>query len=364
MRDGLGFVVRRLGVVVLTVGMAAGAAAGEESWRPRPPMPDDADWVQLTSGEWLRGEIVAMYQESLEFDSDKLDDLTLDWEDVREIRTAQVVQVRLEDRRVATGRLLVEDGTVRVLGPAGFEAPASAVLSITPGEPKEINYWSGGASVGVNLRSGNTEQTETNGSVRILRRTPKTRLALDYLGNFSRTDGTTTSDNQQAAATWDLFLSNRVYLRVLDAEYYRDPFQNISRRWTLGAGAGYQLVDTPKIGWRVDAGLAYQQTRFHTVPDDAPPTAETPAVRLGTRYDHELSGWLDLYVDYRLFLVDRESGTYTHRFHTGLEIELLGDLDLTLGWVWDRIQDPQPASDGTVPEKDDFRTIFSVGYSF
>ena len=61
-------------------------------------MPDAFDWIQLTSGEWLKGELIAMYDGSLEFDSDELDNLTLDWDDVRQVRTRRVVQVRFRDR--------------------------------------------------------------------------------------------------------------------------------------------------------------------------------------------------------------------------------------------------------------------------
>ncbi|MEN8164305.1 MAG: hypothetical protein ABFS37_09260, partial [Acidobacteriota bacterium] len=32
-------------------------AEESESWKPDPPMPDKFDWVQMTSGEWLKGEI-------------------------------------------------------------------------------------------------------------------------------------------------------------------------------------------------------------------------------------------------------------------------------------------------------------------
>ncbi len=349
----------------MAVLLAAGVAvAGEGSWRPEPPMPDDADWVQLTSGEWLRGEVIAMYEDSLEFDSEKLDELSLDWEDVRQIRTAQVMQVRLEDDRVVTGKLLMEAGKVRVLGTEAVEVPSSSVLSIIAGEPREANYWSGRLSAGINLRSGNTDQTETSGALHFLRRTPKNRLGLTYLGNFSRTNGTTTSENQQATVGWDWFLTHRVYLRAVSAEYYRDPFQNIGHRWTLGVGAGYQIMDTPKTEWSVDVGLAYQRTSFDTVEEGTPRTADTPALRVGTRFDRELTRWLDLFVDYRFFLVNEESGTYTHRFHTGIEVELVGNLDLDLSWVWDRIQDPRSNADGTLPERDDFRTILSVGYSF
>lgn len=92
------------------------AEEGAPSWQPPPPMPDDFDWVQLTSGEWLKGEIVAMYEEKLEFDSDKLDLQSLDWEDVKELRSAGPMQVGFGDRSVVDGKILVDEETIRFVG--------------------------------------------------------------------------------------------------------------------------------------------------------------------------------------------------------------------------------------------------------
>lgn len=50
------------------------------TWKP---IVAEFDWVQLTSGEWLKGEIKSMYNESVEFDSDKLNLLRIDLQDVK-----------------------------------------------------------------------------------------------------------------------------------------------------------------------------------------------------------------------------------------------------------------------------------------
>ena len=63
---------------------------------------------------------------------------------------------------------------------------------------------------------------------------------------------------------------------------------------------------------------------------------------------------IDFNVNYKFNVVNKESGTYTHNAKAGLEIELTGRIDLDLSVVWDRTQDPQPTSDGSVPEQDDF----------
>ena len=348
---------------MLAVGPAL-AEEGEKDWQPPPPMPDDFDWIQLTSGEWLKGEIIAMYEDSLEFDSDELDDLTLAWEDIQHIRTAQIMQVAFLDGTIATGKLLVEGDDVRITGDEDYRNTRSQVLSLTAGAPKERNYWSGKLSAGLNYRTGNTEQIEFNAKAHFKRRTPANRINFDYLGNFTESDGITIADNQRASFGWNLFISKRFYFTPVYGEYFRDPFQNITSRWTLGAGLGFQIVDSSKITWKVDAALAYQRTSFDDVAEDEPATADTPALVIGTRYDNDLTGWMDYFFYYQFFVVNQESGTYTHHLMTGFEFDLFGDFDFDVSWVWDRIQDPRMGADGTFPEQDDFRTIIGLGFSF
>jgi len=352
--------------VSATLATATFAIADEtkESWQPPPPMPDDFDWVQMTSGEWLKGEIIAMYKDTLEFDSKEFDLQKLDWEDIAQIRSARIVQVAFENDTVATGKLLVDGDSVRVLGEADRTSSKADVLSITAGVPKERNYWSGKFGLGINLRTGNTEQRESNTNLAMTRRTPKNRIGINYLGNFSESDGTTIADNQRAAVDWNRFVSKRFYVTPVNGVYYRDPFQNIGSRYTLSVGAGYQIIDSSKIDWSVDAGIGYQKTSFDDVLEGELSSADTPAFSAGTRYDHELTGWMDYFFDLTFFVVNEESGSYTHHLFTGFEFEFFSDFDFDVSIVWDRIQDPRQNSDGTYPKKNDFRTIFGVSYSF
>ena len=63
-----------------------------QAWEPPPPLPDEFDWIQLTSGEWLKGEIKRLYERKLEFDSVKLDLQEFDWKDVKQVRGASNFQ--------------------------------------------------------------------------------------------------------------------------------------------------------------------------------------------------------------------------------------------------------------------------------
>lgn len=67
-----------------------------QPWEPPRPAADQFDWIQTTSGEWLKGELKVLYREKLEFDSDELDLQELDWEDVKYVRGHRIFSVRLE----------------------------------------------------------------------------------------------------------------------------------------------------------------------------------------------------------------------------------------------------------------------------
>ena len=353
-------------IIVAAVFVAAPGFSGEEAedWTPAPPMPDEFDWVQMTSGEWLKGEITAMYNDTLEFDSDEFDNQSLDWGDIRLIRSAQICQVRFLDNAIATGKLLLEGDTVRVMAEPVVEYDRSQVLSITPGIPKGSNYWAAKISAGLNIRTGNSEQVEYNAKANVIRRTPKSRINIDYLGNFSESDDISIADNQRLNSNWDKFISDRVSWTPLSLEIYRDPFQNIARRYTVGVGLGYTLIDSGKVDWDVSGGIAYQGTNYDDVLPDEDDTENSPALVFGTKYENEITGWMDFHFDYNFYIVSEDAGTYTHHLLTGFEFELTNDFDFNVDWVWDYIKVPRQNSDGTFPDQSDFRMMFSLGYSF
>jgi len=340
------------------------ALATEDGWQPPPPMPDGFDWIQTTSLEWLKGEIIAMYDAELEFDSDEFGVQHIDWDDVQEIRSAGTMQVGFENDTIAVGRIFVDRETVRIMGNDDQQFARSGVLSIVAGAPKERNYWSIKASLGANLRQGNTEQIETTTKANLIRRTPKSRINMDFLSTFNQTDGDTAADSQRASAGWNRYISKRFFWSPAYADWYRDPFANIAQRWTLGMGLGYELVDTSTITWEVNGGLAYQATTFDSVKEGEDGSAGTPSLVMGTVYDHELTKWMDFVFDYRFFIVNRESGTYTHHMITGFELELTRILDLDISFIWDRTQNPKPGAGGVVPEQDDIRLVLFVGFDF
>ena len=73
---------------------------------------------------------------------------------------------------------------------------------------------------------------------------------------------------------------------------------------------------------------------------------------------------MDFLTEYQLQLTDDESGSSNHHLEIAFETEITNRLDFDIRWVWDRIHDPRPSSDGSVPEQDDVRLVVALGFEY
>jgi putative salt-induced outer membrane protein YdiY len=362
------FCLRALALAVGLFATTAVAVAGEDQdWQPEtpaPPMPEKFDWIQLTSDEWLKGEFIVMYDDVLEFDSKEMNLQKIDLEDVREVRTAQIMQVGLVSGEILVGKLFIDGEVVRVIGEQDRRILRTEILSITAGEPKEINFWSGKVTLGLNVRQGNSDTVEMNSSLKFQRRTVRNRATLEYLGAYNLAEDLETANNHRATLLWDRFLNRRLFVKPIYVEWFKDPFQNISHRETAGIGAGYEVIDKPKTDWTISGGPAYQQTKFVSVEEGTPDTESTPAFSFGSDLEMELTGWLDYFWQYSFQIVNEISGKYTHHFVMGFETEVSSLLDFDIKMIWDRTQNPRPTEDGSVPLQDDYRLVVGLVFDW
>lgn len=328
------------------------------------PPEDSFDWIQLRSGEWLKGRIKAMQERKLEFDSDELNDLTFDWKDIRQVRSPRLLDVLSMDGETASGPVTVTPEQVTVGGAAPRVFPRDQLQSLTPGGAKERNLWSGKLSLGLTLRKGNTESVEYNAQAHLQRRTPATRLSFDYIGNVSSVDGVESANNSRVNTEFDLWLSRRFYLVLPSAEYYKDPFQNLAHRLTVGVGVGYDLIDRPNLEWNITAGPAYQQAWFESSQPGEPTKKGAAALTFGSRFKWDITHRIELILEYRGQYTSREVGETTHHSVATLSLELTKRFDLDVSLVWDRISNPKVGENNVQPKQDDFRLVVGVGVDF
>lgn len=217
-------------LIFLCVFSTAVLAEDPSDWLPPK---DGFDWVKLESGEWLKGKIKSMYNDSLEFDSDNLDLLKIDWEDIHYLRSAGYGSVNIEGIGPVAGSLEIDKEMVRVTD-NGNVANFSRLnlVSLTPEGDTEFDLWAIDFTLSLNLRQGNTNQVDYTSRFSAVRRTAKSRVTLDYIGNISKTDAGTeefveTINNNRFKMGWAVYATRYFYYMPIFAEYYRDPFQNI-----------------------------------------------------------------------------------------------------------------------------------------
>ncbi len=346
------------------VSAASAASVTNLDWQPPSVGKDGSDWIQLKSGEWLRGRLDYVQERKVQFDSDELEELTFELKDVRQIYAAKPLFTKFHGRDRIYGTVVVSNDVVEVVGPEQVSLPRDQLTGITPGGSREIQFWSGRAIVGLNLQSGNTKQATVNASAELARRTPATSFLLDYLGNFSEVNGTQSANNHRVNLSYDVRLTRDWFVRPLQGEYYRDQLANLSGRTTVGIGVGYYLFDRDDLEWTVAAGPSYQYTRFETVEPGAADTANTPAASLQTRFKADITKRLTFIQTFAGTLTSQEAGLYTHHAVSTLEFEIKRFLDLDVSFVWDYLQSPQTESSGAVPKHSDLRLSLGVGVKF
>lgn len=348
----------------LLVLLALPVDAQQPRWPAGEDVPDRYDWLQVDTDEWLKGELIALYDNELVFDSAKIGPRTLDWKDVKQVRTARAMTVGLTGGEAIVGRLVIVGDSVRIVGDETRQVERSQILSITPAGSKPLSPLGGKVSAGLTVREGNVDQVDANVSAEIEYRKVRDRIELDYLANYDSTEGTETTNDQRINGQWNHLITDRFFVKPVVVEWYRDPIQNLESRSTAGAELGYWVFDTRRTEWQVSAGLAWQQTRWVGV-EAGEEAEQTAGAFVGsTAFEQEWTRGIDFKLDYTFYLTQEDAGRYIHHAAMSIETEWTDTLDFDVSLYWDRTEVPQAERDGTVPEQDDLRMVIALGIEF
>ena len=338
----------------------------DEQFQPREEAGTGQDWIQLTSGEWLRGTVNRIRVDSIEFDSEELDELTLDLDDVYAVVTSGPQTVSLDTRRLVVGNVAIRGNIVRIRSQSGVQSFTRIdILGMVPGLPTEWNYWSGNASIGLTLQKGNTNQTDFTAIASIMRETANTRATSQYNGTISAANGAQTGNNHRVDVQGDILITRRFYITVFAFEYYTNRFQDINLRLVPSAGVGYSIIDNGRTAVDIEVGAGATYTRTFDPNTPSILISRTNAsVIFRLRFDTDITKNIEWSGEYKVQLgVPETQYTFQHALTT-LSVDLWRDIDLDTTFIWDRNQANayQPTPDSPVP--DDFRLTFGLGIDF
>ena len=333
-----------------------------QAWEELSPTPKKYDWVQTKSGEWFKGEIKAMYDDKLEFDSDEIGLYTFDFKDITQIKSFNIISVNIEDVASFSGIIRYKNRDITIIqGDKEFKFPYDQIVSLAKDGKNERHFWSGKITISLDRRLGNKDKFDYSAKINLKRRTDHTRLNLDYLGRVTITEDVETANDHRLNQQFDYYLSRRFFWTPVFSEFYQDKFQNIDKQYTIGVGIGYTLLDTQRVELDVSCGPAGMYTEYVNVRDGDTQNPISPAFEVSTKLDLELNSMTDFVYSYKLTYTDAAAGRYKHHMVAAFENELTGWLDFDVTGVWDFILNPEERADGTVPFSNDFQILLGFG---
>lgn len=328
---------------------------------------DTFDWVQMVSGEWIKGNIERMRDDSMEFDSDKLGMQYLDFADIELVHSPQSNTYVFDERISATGPAVITPDVIIVQTAEGTKTfPRSELESIVEGF-RERDWWSMGLRFGLTLNRGNTDQLTYDIKFNTRREDRMTLLDLNYNATFGRTDGVQNVNRHLAEELFQVFLGSRWWVTPLFGQLLNDRFQNIKLRATPAAGAGVHIIDADNVKWDFQTGLGYQYLRYRDA-TGLPAGESNPQhdvfIPLFTYWDFDLTGDIDLTLSWLTNLVVTTIGNTNHTGKAELAVELTSVLDLNVAFLFLRTEQPGPPPPADPPappiEKNDYQLVVGI----
>ena len=331
---------------------------------------DTFDWVQMVSGEWIKGDMKRMRNDTLEFDSDKLDMLNLDFADISLVHSPQANTYVFDNRISATGPAVITESRIIVQTEEGTKSfPRSELESIVEGQ-QEKDWWSMKLRFGLTLNRGNTDQLTYDVNFNTRREDKLTLLDLNYNSTFGKTNGAQNVNRHLGEGLFQVFLGSRWWVTPAFGQLFNDRFQNIKFRATPAAGAGVHIVDEAKVQWDFQTGIGYQYLNYldaSLLAAGGTNPQNDAFVPLYMYWDFDITGDIDLTMSWLTNLVVTTIGNTNHTGRADLSIELTRVLDLDIAFLYLRTEQPGPPPPPANPgdpldpiDKNDYQLVVGI----
>ena len=265
----------------------------------------DPDVLVLSNGDTLHGKFVNETDGKVTFHTDAFGDMTLGWDKIKELHSAQKFAV-LNDQQKAptkkaasqlpTGTLRMEDQTVVLQSESGTAEPAIPVKNAqyimdVAELDKQINHepgffsaWNGAATAGATVVTATQKQYTFSGAIGMVRTVPpvawlrpRNRTSFDFIGSFDKITQpsytiagppavvvpaiTTKSAIYHADAERDQYFSPRLFALVQTA-FDHNYSQALDLQQIYGGGIGWTVIKTPKQQADLKATVQYERQKF------------------------------------------------------------------------------------------------------
>lgn len=171
--------------------------------------------------------------------------------------------------------------------------------------------WTGQVSAGWSSSRGNSHTDNLSASASAERRGEDNRISggADYARstqtNTTNGQKSTTEDWYRLLGQYDHFFSQKVF-GFVNGRYESDKIAQLDYRLLLGAGAGYQLVESERTNVALEGGLAWKQEAYN----NATPTSDDATLQLGYKVNHQIVDTVQLLHDLTYYPVIDDFSDY------------------------------------------------------
>jgi len=327
-----------------------------------PALAAKTDVVILINGNAVTGEVKSLEFGLLEYGTDSMGTVDIDWEDIVSVTTKQKLQVELTYGTRYYGELMAtgEPHSVRIVTLSDeYVLKANQVVRMTPIETSEKFYkrLDGSFSFGVQTqKSSGVTTSNLAADVSYRARTYLLGLRINSAITSQDDPALPTTARQSASTNYQRFRKNRWFTEWFTGWEMNDE-QGIESRVSFGGALGRYFVQTNKTQFSLTAGLQASQTEFFSLDD---PDATDAEGRFEIRFlRRKLIPEADLRFTATIFPLLEDLTQFRAESDMSLRREIVKDLFLDLSIGYSYLSDPPEGGQNT-----DYTATTSIGYSF
>jgi len=228
-------------------------------------LPARADEVRLKNGDRITGVTTSLAAGTLSFKAAG-GDLKVAWADVTSLAIEQPMLVTVGTAPPTSALFAAADANGRVTLVPGGPVALSDIVALSRPQPAWVITGGGGA--GIVETAGNTQVNNVRLSGDVVAKGAADRYTLSAIATHANDRGVETARNWSITGKYDRFLTARLFANA-NANFTNDRFRDIDLRSALGAGLGYQIIETARTTLTADAGLAWVKENFKSIADDS-----------------------------------------------------------------------------------------------
>ena len=293
-----------------------------------------ADTILFNNGDRLTGKLISIIKEKMSFKPEIAGEMVFNLSDVQTFLTDDKITIHLKDGSILQRRVFKsEAGRFAIKGkdillPQTFAFDDLASINPLPVPKSTVK---GNITAGFTSTHGNTFSESGSISFNVSRETQKDRIKIEglYLSNRTRDTDTkekeTTEESVHIGGKYDYFLTKKLY-SYLSCNYKKDHVADLDRRIITGIGAGYQILDTDKIKFASDIGLALLSEKYTTknsvTNEKEVNTTDELSLQLGYHFNFDLNDKI-IFMHNLVYLPSIEGKFSDYFMHTDAELRFL-----------------------------------------